>query len=90
MKKAKYYTKVALKNTPIVNEIVKTLDILISKQARKGYTILPFFLSDILEQIGLEVEESKMNSLLNLVLKEITKKGFTYKINAQSQIAVYW
>lgn len=90
MKKAKYYTKTALKNTPVFKAIMKTLDALISAQAKKGYTICPFFLNDVLEQLNLEVEEGKMNSVLNLVLKELNKNGFSYKINAQNQIAIYW
>ena len=88
--KAKGYRKLVAKETPQFKPFMRKLSLLISTASCAGYTMTLIEVRKVLGSLGLDLEEDKEGTFRNLVLHELSDKGFSYKITDNRDIIIYW
>ena len=89
MKEAEYYTKITKQNIPYFCKMMNLIEDGIAKAAESGYTKYDVSIEVLLNILGVKIEEDKLSSLRNLIIKEIKSKNFTYGFD-NGQLIIYW
>lgn len=90
LRKASYYRGIVKKITPQFKLVMSLVSMSIADSTAKGYTTTAIFLQNIIETYDVNIEESKLSTLRNLIIKELEKKGFTYKCEAEQVLKIFW
>ena len=90
LRKAKDYRKLVARETPQFKPFMNKVSLLISTASCAGYTMTLIEVRKVLGSLGLDLEEDKEGTFRNIVLHELTEKGFSYKITPDRDILVYW
>lgn len=90
LRKAKYYRDIVRKITPQFKTVMSVVSMAIADATVKGYTTTAISLPELLSIYDIQVEEGKLSTLRNLIIKELEKKGFTYKCEAEQVLKVFW
>lgn len=90
LRKAKFYREIVRKITPQFKTVMSIVSMAIADATAKGYTTTAISLPELLSIYDIAVEEGKLSTLRNLIIKELEKKGFTYKCEAEQVLKVFW
>ncbi len=90
LRSAKTYRKLTQKVTPRFSKIVNHVANSIARAAEKGYTKTNIDVSNILYEVGIDIDDFRFMSVVNLVIKELSEKDFMYKLHDDKTISIYW
>lgn len=90
LRSAKTYRKLTQKVTPRYGKIINHVANTIARAAEQGFTKTNIDVSNILYEVGLDIDESRFMSVVNLVIKELSEKDFMYKLHDDKTISIYW
>lgn len=89
LRNAKTYRNLTKKAIPRFGKIMDHIANSIARSAEHGYTKTIISVGNVLTDVGIDIDESRFSSVVNLIIKELVKRKFTYRYDDET-ISVYW
>ena len=90
LRRAKYYREFVRKEITQFNLVMSAVASTIAEATVNGFTAATISVHDLVTIYDIQIQDNKINTLRNLIVKELDKKGFSFKCEPDQLIKVYW